>query len=273
MQEELLTRGELSFAVNPAWTHLEWLQHGFTTRMGGVSSGVFKSLNLGLHTEDQKENVLQNRVRLAEVLDLNAGDFICACQVHGKRVAVVGREHRGRGAKDYSNSLPDTDGLLTGEAEAPLLSFYADCVPIMIVDRKRRAAGMAHAGWKGTLFRIGAELVSTFFCNFGSSTGDLEAWIGPSIGDCCYEVDCQVSDPFRQEFDFFDDIYQDSSGSRGYLNLKEANRRILLAAGLKEEAIFVSSLCTSCEEELFFSYRRDGHCGRMGAFINIRKDR
>ncbi|MEC9487982.1 MAG: peptidoglycan editing factor PgeF [Halanaerobium sp.] len=268
---ELVEKGSILVIVNPAWEEIEWLEHCFTTREGGISIGAYTSLNLGLHTDDNPENVRENRARLAGAFSFMPDAFVCAEQIHGNKVAVVTGKDRGRGAMQNEDALQETDGMVTDNASLPLLSFYADCVPVMVIDRNKRAIGIGHAGWKGTLERIGAELVAQFRRAFNSNPEELEAWIGPAIGACCYEVDDRVSKPFQKEFPFFASIYQPTEGERGYLDLKETNRRILLKAGLRETRVTVSKLCTSCQQELFFSYRRDGRCGRMGALLNIKR--
>ena len=246
------------------------LVHAFTTRIGGVSEGDYKSLNMALHVGDSVGHVLENRNSACRNIGIDASLLIAGQQTHNDHVAVVGAEHRGRGAVDYAASLPDTDALITNEPNVPLSSYYADCVPIFLVDPVKLVIGLAHAGWRGTVLRIGEKTVREMNRVFGSNPVDCLAVIAPSIGPCCYEVDTRVINELEKGFSYWRELTQETSSGKYYLNLWEANYRVLIDAGLRPENIVNTKLCTSCNTALFYSYRAEnGRTGRMASLIML----
>ncbi|UTR09161.1 peptidoglycan editing factor PgeF [Evansella sp. LMS18] len=242
---------------------------GFTTKKGGTSEEPFTSFNLGLHVKDLHSSVMDNRKKLSELLNFSLSSWVCAEQVHGSKIAKVEKEHAGLGTEEYKDGIKETDGLYTKETDILLTLCYADCVPLFFYDNESGLVGAAHAGWKGTVKDIAGEMVRTWEKDEGVKRERIHAVIGPSIGSCCYVVDDYVigyvdkalhtnsSKPYKQ-----------ISDGQYSLDLKELNKKLLLQAGVKEENIKVSGLCTSCNEELFFSHRRDmGQTGRMLSFI------
>ncbi|MDN5346827.1 MAG: purine-nucleoside/S-methyl-5-thioadenosine phosphorylase / adenosine deaminase [Clostridia bacterium] len=233
----------------------------FTTRKGGESGPPFATLNLGLNTGDAPEKVLANRRRVAEVLAISLDSWVVGEQVHGDGVAVITRSEAGRGTTTSESSLKSTDALVTEEKGLALVAFFADCVPVYIVDPVRQVIGLAHAGWRGTRLRIAARTVEVMQQKFAASPDGCLALLGPSIGPCCYEVGPEVAGEFAPEF------LKPHKG-RWLLDLWKANMKILLQAGIKEANIHITGICTCCHPELFYSYRRDGgRTGRMGAFL------
>lgn len=244
--------------------------HAFTTRCGGVSSGDFASLNMAFHTGDDPANIYENRRRVCGALGFSAADLVAGKQVHGDRVSLVTGEHRGRGAQSPADVLPDTDALITCRRRVPLSSFYADCVPLFLLDPVHRAIGLAHAGWRGTCLRIGEKTVRAMEEAFGTKAADCLAGIGPSIGPCCYEVDEPVLVRLRESFSRWQDLVAPAGPGRWYLNLWEANRRTLLDAGIPDAAVSVAGLCTRCRQDLFFSHRGSGgRTGRMASLLML----
>ncbi|MCL6610807.1 MAG: peptidoglycan editing factor PgeF [Peptococcaceae bacterium] len=245
--------------------------HAFTTRQGGVSRGPYRSLNLAFHVGDSPEAVLENRRRACRVLAAGLEDMVCGQQVHGDRVHVVKEADRGRGACDHGSAIPETDALVTCRPGLLLASFYADCVPILILDPVRRAAGLVHAGWKGTAAGIAGAALEAMGRAFGTRPEDCLAAIAPAIGPCCYEVDQPVLAAMAERgFDPARHVYP-AGPDRWKLDLPGLNREILTGAGVKEESVSVARLCTSCSPELFFSYRgQSGRCGRMASLIALK---
>ncbi|NLO89347.1 MAG: peptidoglycan editing factor PgeF [Clostridia bacterium] len=243
----------------------------FTTRKGGVSSPPFDSLNMALHVGDEKEKVLFNRKMVSEALDIPLGDFTSGEQVHGDKVVVVTKEHRGRGGHDLKDAIPGTDALITGERDVALTAYFADCVPIYILCPQDRKIGIVHAGWKGTALGIAGKTVKTMKEAFGIKERDCMAFIGPSIGPCCYTVGENVFMQFSHRFGksrdgFFKELFQ----GQWSLDLWSANKLDLISSGLKPQNIFISGLCTCCCGDLFFSYRREkGNTGRMAAVFKL----
>jgi len=268
---ELTKSGGLQFVTFPLLTGTGVVKHGFTTRGGGVSPEPYDSLNLGLHVGDRPENVLENRARVARALGLDPRCLVAGVQVHGDRVQVVSREHSGRGAKSDQDALPGVDALVTDRPGIPLAGFYADCVPVFVLDPDKKVVALAHAGWKGTVLRIAAKTITTIVSTFRSDPENCLAVIGPSIGQCCYEVDAKVINKLRAGFKDWQRFVRSTGKGRWNLNLAAANRAALLDAGLKPENILTVGLCTACHNDLFFSHRASGgKTGRMGAIIMLK---
>jgi YfiH family protein len=259
---------------SPATAHLfpslykeTWLAAGVTERTGGVSASPFSSLNLGLHVGDEADAVRENRRRAADALGFSLGQMVCGEQVHGGDVAVVTAEQAGRGATAMDTALPGVDALVTNTPGLLLTLFYADCVPVLLVDPVRRAVGVAHAGWKGVVADVAENTVVALREAFGSEPTALHVAIGPCIGPCCFEVGEEVAAHFPQQ------AHWPAAGAKPHVDLPAAVKARLEAAGVLSENITVSGECTSCLPERYFSHRRDkGRTGRLGALIGIRQD-
>lgn len=244
----------------------------FSTRTGGFSLPPYHGLNLAFHVGDDWVNVIENRRLLCQALGLRLENLVSGNQVHGDEIAVVKRQHQGRGSVDMMLALPDTDGLICMEPEIPLAAFFADCVPVFLFDPVRRAIGLAHAGWKGTVLEVAQKTLQKMRDEFDTKPNDCLAAIGPSIGPCCYEVDKPVLDMVKQYLTYAEDIIQPLSNEKGMLNLWQANAFALQKAGIAAESIFVSGLCTSCHTQMFFSHRKEGgRTGRMAALLMLKK--
>ena len=269
-----------------ALTKIPWLVHGFSTRPGGVSdlSGE-KVLNLGFAEWDSKENVLENRRSFQSALGANDYALIALKQIHSDVVHL------------FENSPAEPcrgDASATNRSGLLLAVQTADCVPILLVDLKKRAVAAVHAGWRGTLQHTVAKTIGKMQMQFGTKPADLLAAIGPSIGGCCYEVGTEVASEFRSQFsnasEWFDELRTgDEPNPLQWLNmappghqpppknvlldLRKANRAQLLAAGVRAQNIVVSDLCTACRRDLLFSYRKEGGTtGRLMSVIGIRND-
>ncbi|MDR7483811.1 MAG: peptidoglycan editing factor PgeF [Armatimonadota bacterium] len=235
--------------------------HAFTTRMGGTSAPPYDTLNLGRGVGDRPEAVRANRARVLAALGRALDDHVEASQVHGAAVAVVGAAQRGR-------KVDGVDALATRERSVVLAMHCADCVPVLLADPVRGAVAAVHTGWRGTASGAAAATVAAMAQAFGSRPADLVAAIGPTIGPCCYEVDAPVLAGFAA-WPWRDRVFRPSRPDRWSLDLPEANRLQLVAAGVRDAAISAAGLCTSCHAALFFSHRRDGRTGRMGALIAL----
>jgi YfiH family protein len=283
----------------PGWQRMGWLWHGFSTRRGGVSKaysaeGAPGELNLGFTAPDEREPVVRNRCLLAEAVTGDASTpLVTLRQIHSNLVVIAGVAEASR---DRSSSLGwKGDALMTAEPGLLLAIQTADCIPVLVADRKGRAVAAFHAGWRGTVKRIVESGVGRMRLEFGSRPENLVAAIGPGIGACCYAVGEEVLSAFESQFayarELFHDVYDSDAvrakypmlfltqrapghspiGPSPHLDLVEANRRQLLDAGIKPRAIKVVGGCTSCQPELFFSHRASrGHTGRMMSVIGIR---
>jgi YfiH family protein len=247
-----------------------------TTRHGGESTGPFATLNLGLRTGDDAEIVRRNRARAASVVGAAPAWLTFGRQVHGARVAVVGNAERGA-------AFDDTDALVTNASLVPLVILTADCAAIFYFDPAHRAVGIAHAGWRGTVSRIAARTVDAMRVAFGTTPSDLTVAIGPSIGPCCYEVGNDVIDAVATAFpEHADELLLEpdmaSAGSfraavnedRKHFDLWRANELVLQRAGVRDDRLDVSRLCTACRTDLFYSHRAEkGNTGRFGGIVML----
>lgn len=274
----------------PPLFHIEpWrLEHnritaGLTGREGGYGKAPYDSFNCAFHVGDDPADVLNNRRRLAESLGFTLEAWTCGEQTHGKEIAIVTESDRGRGSLDRDSAFQSTDGLLTNVPDVLLASFYADCVPLYFYDPQQRVAGLAHAGWKGTVAEIAGAMVARMQEVYGSRPQDIYTAIGPSIGECCYEVDDYVMNHVRRLEETLEPqvlagaapvLYKKSETEDGksMLNLKEMNRRIMIKAGILPTHIECTTWCTSCNPNFFFSYRKEnGITGRMTSWIGIKE--
>lgn len=260
---------------NPGFLQIQGLirtgliHHAFSTREGGVSKPPYDTLNLGLRVGDDHEAVRENRRRFFNALGIGPSQVVRVRQVHGSDVLVVDEALANK--EGFPRILLDEgykyDALITDQIGLALVITTADCFPIFILDPVRRAIGAIHAGWRSTVKRISQQALDKMIETFGTRAEDCLAAIGPGIGGCCYEVNSGVIEPLAAAFPNWRDLVTDKSPGRWNLNLGEANLRLLLEMGLKEENIFNPGLCTSCRRDLFYSHRRDR--GRTGRMMNL----
>jgi purine-nucleoside/S-methyl-5'-thioadenosine phosphorylase / adenosine deaminase len=279
----------------PGSRKTEWLWHGFSTRKGGLSRAYCTQdapgdLNLGFTAADDKETVAKNRQLLVEAVTGDpATSLVTLRQIHSSVVAFGAAEDAGR------KTPRKGDGLMTDEPGILLGIQTADCIPVLVADRKRHVVAAFHAGWRGTVKRIVESGVGRMRLEFGSRPEDLIAAIGPGIGVCCYAVGEEVLSSFESQFANAGELFREVDdadevrrkypmlfltqrapghspmGPSLHVDLVEANRRQLMDAGLRPRSIQTTGGCTSCHRELFFSHRAShGHAGRMLSVIGIR---
>ena len=267
-------KGEVVYLTYPALEEQPGFCHGFSTRLGGVSRGIFSSMNLSFTRGDEEQAVLENYRRMADALGFSLEKAVCSDQTHTANVRYVTLEDAGKGIvrkKDYT----DVDGLVTDVPGLTLVTSYADCVPLFFVDPVRRAVGLSHSGWRGTVGKIGAVTVRKMQEVFGSDPRDILAAIGPSICQDCYEVSEDVAQEFKQAFARHSKeqqlLYRKEDG-KYQLNLWRANELVLLEAGILSEHISFPGLCTCCNPDFLFSHRAShGKRGNLSAFLGIRE--
>lgn len=259
------------FLSYPALERTGLVKHGFSTRLGGVSSGMWSTMNLSFTRGDDERCVRENFRRIAEAIGIPEQSIVCSDQTHTVNVRRVTRGDCGNGLT-REKSFFDVDGMITDEPGVALATFYADCVPLYFVDVKRKAIGLSHSGWRGTVNRMGARTVEAMEREFGTDPKDLVAAIGPSICMDCYEVSSDVADQFVRDFPekIHDTILLDKKNGKYQLNLWEANRFVLEDAGIPRERISMPQLCTCCNPEFLFSHRASGgRRGNLGAFLML----
>ncbi len=261
----------VSYLTFPAFEQYPFIRHAFSTRLGGVSQNVFASMDLSFHRGDSDENVLENYRRFCAAVGFDFNTLVASSQDHHTVIRRVGREQAGIGIW-RPKDMQSVDGLITNEPNVTLITYYADCVPLYFLDPVRRAIGLAHAGWRGTVARIGEKTVERMREEFGSNPEDIIAAIGPSIGPCCYEVDEPVERQFVQLTDLAPmDFITEMPNGKFMLNLWEVNRRVIQHAGVPEQNITVGGLCTKCNSELLYSHRVMGAArGGLAAMLALK---
>ena len=247
------------------------VRHGFSTRLGGVSKGIFSTMNLNFNRGDDPEDVMENYRRMAGALDVRVEDMVLSDQTHATNVRVVTEEDRGKGIvkeRDYT----DVDGMITNVPGIVLVTSYADCVPLYFVDPVKRAIGLSHSGWKGTVGHMGRKTVALMQEVYGCDPSDIIAAIGPSICQACYEVSEDVALAFRQAFtkEQAENMLIDKGNGKYQLDLWKANWYVLTDSGILPEHLAVTDLCTACRPELLWSHRKtNGQRGGLSAFLQL----
>ena len=257
---KLNDKGEARYYTIPSFEETELVNHAFTTR----------DVNLGFNTIDSDEKVLDDFKIMCKELETTIEDSVLSAQTHKTDIKIVNNADRGKGLvkdRDYK----DIDGLVTDETNLALFTFYADCVPLFFLDPRKKVIAVAHGGWKGTVGKIAGKMIETMKNNYGSDAKDILVGVGPSIGSCCYEVSKDVYDKFRASFKDISNILEQTSEEKWKLDLWQANKTVLEESGVPSENITTSNICTSCNNDTFFSYRKeDGKTGRMSAAIMLK---
>ena len=272
---ETIKNDDLPIIQYELLSKLPFIKHGFTTRLGGVSEGIFSSLNLSFSRGDEKEAVITNYKRIGEKIGYDIDNFVASSQTHTTNIRIVSEEDKGKGiikSQDYH----DIDGLMTDKKDIVLFTYYADCVPLYFVDSVKKVIALSHSGRKGTVNRMGAKTIEKMVDVYGSKKDDIICVIGPSICKSCYEVGKDVAEEFRNEFteDEFADFMEDKGNGKYQLDLWRANEIILLNAGIKKENIENRRICTCCNKDILFSHRGlNGKRGNLAAFMVIKSDR
>lgn len=263
--------GELCYITFPDLDKIPFLRHAFTTRLGGVSSGVYSTMNMSFSRGDDPKCVLKNYEIICEKLGIDCKRAVLSKQVHELNVRVVTEEDIGKGIvreRDYES----VDALITNCVNIPIVTQYADCVPLLFCDTKNKAIGSAHASWRCTLGEIGKLTVNKMTENYGTDPADLIVGIAPSICGKCFEVDFPVVQAFESldGINIYDHCFK--KGEKYYIDLWEVNRRQLINLGVNPENITVTDLCTKCHPDIFYSHRVTGfERGNLAAIMCITK--
>lgn len=270
----VVEKNGISYLEFESFKQQTWLAHGFSTRLGGVSSGCFASMNLGFGRGEADETVAENYKRLGAAIGFDWERAVLSHQTHTTNIRLVTENDAGKGTvrqRDYQ----DIDGLITDKPGLALVTFYADCVPLYFADTKHKAIGLSHSGWRGTVGRMGQKTLDAMHEAFGTMPEDVIAAVGPSICGDCFEVGPEVVAEFANSFSKkqMKMICCDGDGDRSYLDLWQANRIVLEEAGILPEKISVTNICTRCNPNLLYSHRIMGaQRGNLAAVLMIRRD-
>lgn len=266
-------RGGVPYLSFKALEDTGMVVNGFSTRLGGASKGRFATMNFSYSRKDDPADVLENFTRMADALGVERDRMVVSYQTHTTNVRRVTREDEGKGVireRDYR----DVDGLITDVPGITLVTFYADCVPLYLVDQAHRAIGLSHSGWRGTVKRMGQVTMDAMKEAFGTRPEDLTVCIGPSICRDCFEVGEEVAEAFAEAFDarYRDELYSANGKPGKYqLDLWKANEIIFREAGVPKGQIHTTNICTMCNSDYLFSHRRVGEeRGNLAAFLSIR---
>lgn len=285
-QAQLVREGEVSFFVFPVFEDIDFIRHGFSTREGGVSKGEFSSMNLSYTRGDIPERVDENYKRICDALGMDTGNLVLSDQVHDIVVYRAGKKDC-QGENLREKKLIGIDGLVTNEKEVILCTSYADCVPLFFVDERHRAIGSSHSGWRGTAGKIGAKTVEAMKKAYGTIPEELKVVIGPSICQSCYEVSEDVYQamkhlvsperianlqqmPLEKVERMVNSVFLAKPRKKYQLDLWMANKLILMEAGVVEDNISISCVCTCCNSSLLYSHRATGgKRGNLNGFLEI----
>lgn len=265
--------GDVPYITIPAFDEQDSIIHGFSTRLGGVSTCYFSSMNVSFTRGESTNIVIENYKRLGNAMGFNPEHVVASSQTHTTNIKIVQQCDCGKGfhqKKDYT----DIDGLITNLPGLVLTTFYADCVPLLLFDPVKKVIGAAHSGWRGTVNKIGVEVVNKMVEIYGCNTRDIIAAVGPSICQDCYEVSQEVIDKFKEAYtpQLWDTLFYPTTPPKYQLNLWEACKQNFLEAGILSENISLPDICTCCNPELLYSHRVMGEKrGNFAAFIMLTK--
>lgn len=266
---KITVSGDLTYIQFPKLLKAKGVKHVFSTRHGGVSTGDCASMNLSFNKDTNHQNVIKNFEILCTAVGIDTENLVLSQQTHTNNVITVDESHRGTGI--WKPSFCDVDGMVTNKSGVALVTQYADCTPLVFYDPVKRVIATSHAGWRGTVQLIGKCTVDRMVKEFGCKSEDIIAGIGPCIGKCCYEVDTDVVEKFK-ELDFLNvsAIIFPVGNGKYMLDLVETNRQILCFSGIKPENIDVGDICTCCNSQDLHSHRATkGKRGNLALIIEL----
>ena len=263
---------KVPFFTSRMLDNIPGLYNAFSTKIGGISTGQYESMNLSFTVGDDPANVVENFHIFANNAKIHTNSMIYSHQTHTTNVMKVTKEHGGMGI-DRDRNYSDIDGIITNEPGLCLVTSYADCVPLYIVDPVKKAIGLSHAGWRGTVNNIAKNTVELMVREYGCNPADFKVFIGPSICAECYEVSEDVAEEFAKAYgkDVFEKILIPKDNGKFKLNLHEANKRNFINEGVCSSNIEITDVCTCCNSEILFSHRATkGKRGGLCAFLMLK---
>ncbi len=265
--------GEVPYFYYPLLENTGMVRHGFSTRLGGVSSGEFESMNFNTTRGDSLDHVEENFRRFCGAIGCDWDLAVMSHQTHTVNVEKVTADMVTKG-RSFWEKKPFThvDGLVTDVPGAVLITSYADCVPLYFLDPVKKVIGLSHSGWRGTVERMGAVTVAKMQKEYGCDPADILACVGPSICQDCYEIGPEVAEEFYKAFteEEAEQILAKNQAGRYQLDLWKANALILERAGIRRNHMAITNVCTCCNPDLLFSHRyTKGKRGNLSAFLSL----
>lgn len=262
--------GDLGYFTFPVLENYRFVKHMFSSRLGGVSEGIYSSLNLGFKRGDNVENVYQNYKIVCSNIGINQDDLVFGQLTHNDNIRFVTSIDKGKGITkelDYT----DIDGLITHEVNVPLVMTFADCVPIYFLDPVNKVVAIAHSGWRGTVKKIGEKVISDMIMRYNSNIDNIIIAIGPSIGGCCFEVGKEVYDEFcSMDCLPLDNWVSKTKTDKYFIDMWKVIENMFLKIGVKPQNITIADICTKCNSDIFFSHRAtNGKRGSMAGIISL----
>lgn len=259
-------KGDVLYYTIPSFEETGLVKHGFSTREGGVSGGCYSSMNLRFNCDDTRENVLKNYEIIAKTLGMDYKSLVLSKQVHEDVIHTVSKADCGNGII-RDNAFTSVDALITSERNIPLVTLFADCVPLFFLDKRQKVIALAHSGWKGTVKRIGQKTIQKMKDDYGSKSEDILTAIGPSIQEEHFEVGDEVAEIFIREFG------EDTAkkyGEKYHVNMQKAIKKQFTEEGIPQKNIDDCGICTYCNSDMLFSHRKtNGKRGNLGAFLQL----
>ena len=262
--------GKLVYFESDKFSASGLVTHAFCTRKGGISKSPYDSLNFNYRVGDKNKTVYENYKILEEKFGINHHHILTLNQSHGDGILIIDESPENLEEFAIKTKNMEKDALITNKLLIPIAILTADCQPIMFLDRKNRAIGIAHAGWKGTVSRIGQKVFREMSRFYGTSPDDCLVAFGPSIGKCCYEVGEEVIEILKKEFSNWKDFVINRKNDKWNFSLDDLNLFQMTEIGIPRKNISRTNLCTSCNNDFFFSYRKEkGVTGRCLSIIML----
>lgn len=262
---------DVPYLTYNALQDIPFINHAFSTKLGGVSTGEFTSMNLAFNRGDDMNAVTENYKRFCKATGFDFDTLVASAQDHNTIVRKVTKNDCGIGITK-PRDMQSVDALVTNQPNVTLVTYYADCTPIFFVDKVKKVIALAHAGWRGTVGKICKNVIDTMVNDYNCNTTDIICCVGPAISKCCYEIDKSCYDEFVKAQLDIEKIMTTKPNGKYMANLLEANKQILISSGVPNENIIISDVCTKCNSELLWSHRAtNGHRGTMCAFMCIKE--
>ena len=263
---DIINNNGLLYIQFPKLSACKAVKHAFSSRLGGVSGGQYSTMNLSFNNGDSRDNVLENYKRLCSAVGIDMSHLVLSRQTHTNNVISVTEADLGAGI--FKEPFCDVDGMITDRPGIALVTHFADCTPLLLCDPVKKVIASSHAGWRGTVKEIGRITVQKMVNEYGCNPDNIIAAIGPNIGQCCYEVDDPVADEFKKlSYLKLDKILKPKENGKYMLSLTEANKQILINAGIDPNNMDISDICTCCNSAELHSHRATG--GKRGILAAI----